>query len=498
MPTCARGCRLLPVFALLLAAMPRAAAAQTGTPTITVVATDSLASEVPTTSTAVAPSGSLVTSPVLSPIAAPVVGFGGGEFTIRLSQRSATALTVTFAVGGTARATSDYANVGVSVTVPAGATTFAIPVTVLDDKEVEPDETVVITLLAAAGYTVSSAPAVVTIVDADQAVELTATPHSLTEPASSTTVTVRRLGTLRGALVVRLAYSGSATRNTDYTAAADSVILLNGRSDATFPLTVRSDNSREGSETITVSATNVAMSQAPLSLAIADAARQMQQGAEALARTLAGQREQTTGTVRITTSMVAATYLLPPLLAELSQQEPGIRLELVASNQLTNLLRRDADIAVRMVRPEQTSLVARKLGNIGIGAYAHERYLQRAGTPREPGELKHHALIGYVNDDAIERGSAAFGAPLARDAFSVRTDDQVAYGRLVAEGAGIGFVAHYNVRHWPGVRRVLPMLAIPPLPCWLAVHREIRSSKVVRRVYDFLAEAVPRALDQVD
>ena len=272
MPTCARGCRLLPVFVLLLAAMPRAAAAQTGTPTITVVATDSLASEVPTTSTAVAPSGSLVTSPVLSPIAAPVVGFGGGEFTIRLSQRSATALTVTFAIGGTARATSDYANVGVSVTVPAGATTFAIPVTVLDDKEVEPDETVVITLLAAAGYTVSSAPAVVTIVDADQAVELTATPHSLTEPASSTTVTVRRLGTLRGALVVRLAYTGSATRNMDYTAAADSVILLNGRSDATFPLTVRSDNSREGSETITVSATNVAMSQAPLSLAIADAA----------------------------------------------------------------------------------------------------------------------------------------------------------------------------------------------------------------------------------
>jgi len=231
-------------------------------------------------------------------------------------------------------------------------------------------------------------------------------------------------------------------------------------------------------------------------LAIADAARQMQQGAEALTRTLAGRREQTTGTVRITTSMVAATYLLPPLLAELSMQEPGIRLELVSSNQLTNLLRRDADIAARMVRPAQTSLVARKLGSIGIGAYAHERYLQRAGTPREPDELSRHALVGYANDDAIERGLAALGVPLERETFVMRTDDQVAYGRLVAEGAGIGFVAHYNVRHWPGVRRVLPMLAIPPLPCWLAVHREIRSSKVVRRVYDFLAEAVPRALDQ--
>ena len=229
-------------------------------------------------------------------------------------------------------------------------------------------------------------------------------------------------------------------------------------------------------------------------LAIADAARQMEQGAEALARTLAGRRSQTTGTVRITTSMVAATYLLPPVLAALHAQEPGIHLELLASNQLTNLLRREADIAVRMVRPEQTSLVARKLGSVGIGAYAHERYLQRAGTPREPTELARHTLIGYAKDDTIERGFAALGLPLKRENFSIRTDDQVAYGRLVAAGAGIGFVAHYNAPHWPGVHRVLPQLAIPSLPCWLAVHREIRSSKVVRTVYDFLAEALPRVL----
>ena len=230
-------------------------------------------------------------------------------------------------------------------------------------------------------------------------------------------------------------------------------------------------------------------------LAIVDAARQMEHGAEALARTLAGQRSQTTGTVRITTSMVAATYLLPPVLAALHRQEPGIQLELLASNQITNLLRREADIAVRMVRPEQTSLVARKLGSVGIGAYAHERYLQRAGTPREPTELARHTLIGYATDDLIERGFAAMGMALKREHFSIRTDDQVAYGRLVAEGAGIGFVAHYNVAHWPGVRRVLSQMAIPPLPCWLAVHREIRSSKVVRRVYDFLAEALPGALN---
>ena len=233
-------------------------------------------------------------------------------------------------------------------------------------------------------------------------------------------------------------------------------------------------------------------------LAIVDAARAMQEGADALARTLVGRREQTTGTVRITTSVVAATYLLPPLLAELHAAEPGIQLELIASNGLTNLLRRDADIAVRMVRPVQSSLVARRLGSVGIGAYAHQRYLERAGTPREPADLARHTLVGYANDDLLLKGFAALGLPLTREAFSIRTDDHVAYGRLIAEGAGIGFVAHYNVAHWTGVRRVLPMLAVPPLPCWLAVHREIRSSKVVRRVYNFLADAVPRALQSYE
>ena len=231
-----------------------------------------------------------------------------------------------------------------------------------------------------------------------------------------------------------------------------------------------------------------------LALAIAESARQMATSADTLARTLTRSREATTGTVRITTSEVAASYLLPPVLARLHLAEPGIQIELVASNQISNLLRREADIAVRMVRPAQGSLVARKLGDIAIIAGAHTGYLQRAGTPRKPGDLLQHRLIGYDRDDTIERGFAKFGLALPHEAFALRTDNHLAYGRLVAAGAGIGFVAAYNLRHWPGVVPLLPMLKIPPLPCWLAVHREIRGSALVRRVYDFLAEAIPAEL----
>jgi DNA-binding transcriptional LysR family regulator len=215
-----------------------------------------------------------------------------------------------------------------------------------------------------------------------------------------------------------------------------------------------------------------------------------------LLRALAQRTHATSGSVRITTSAVAASYLLPPVLSALHKAEPGIAIELVASNELTNLLRREADIAVRMVRPAQGSLVAKKLADIPIVACAHTGYLKRAGTPRQPMDLLNHphTLIGYDKDPLILRASAQMGLPLTREHFALRTDDQLAYGRLIAAGAGIGFAADYNLRHWRGVVPLLPMLKIPPLPCWLAVHREIRGSAVVRRVFEFLAEAIPREL----
>ena len=229
-------------------------------------------------------------------------------------------------------------------------------------------------------------------------------------------------------------------------------------------------------------------------LAIAAAARQMEEGALAIARGLARSRSATRGSVRITTSLVAATWLLPRVLVQLQRRHPEIEVELVGSNELTNLLRREADIAVRMVRPAQASLIVRKLGEIEIVAAAHQSYLAKAPPLRVPEDLLAHRLIGFDRDDSILRGFARLGVPLSRADFAFRTDDQVAYARLVAEGAGVGFVAGYTVRQWPGVVRLLPELAIPPLPCWLAVHREIRSNPLVRTVYDFLAQEIPPAL----
>jgi DNA-binding transcriptional LysR family regulator len=231
-----------------------------------------------------------------------------------------------------------------------------------------------------------------------------------------------------------------------------------------------------------------------MALRLADSARAMEAGAHQLQRSVSSLDEAVSGTVRITASQPVACILLPPVLARLQQKLPGIQIELVSSNEVSNLLRREADIAVRMVPPDQTSLVAKRIGKVTIGTYAHRTYLQRAGTPREPTELLAHALIGNDKNEDILRGFAAMGYPVARGQFAFRTDDLMAHWHAVRGGVGIGFVADYVARSDADVVPLLPMLKIPALPVWLAVHREIRTSKRIRAVYDFLGDAIPDVL----
>jgi DNA-binding transcriptional LysR family regulator len=227
--------------------------------------------------------------------------------------------------------------------------------------------------------------------------------------------------------------------------------------------------------------------------AIAEHARQMAEGADAVARALSAAQDAPTGTVRISASQMAACYLLPPMLARVRLAQPALQIELVSTNAVSNLLRREADIAIRMVRPEQSSLIARKVGEVGIGAYASSDYLARRGAPTSPAALVAHDLIGLDEDDTLLRGFAALDTPVMRESFVFRTDDHVACWQAVRAGVGIGFVSHFVAATDPDVRRVLPDLPVPPLPIWLAVHREIRGNTAIRAVYDllgvYLAEA---------
>ncbi|MBB6561257.1 DNA-binding transcriptional LysR family regulator [Acidovorax soli] len=229
-------------------------------------------------------------------------------------------------------------------------------------------------------------------------------------------------------------------------------------------------------------------------LRLAESARAMQTGADQLARSVSGAEAGVSGTVRITASQPVACMLLPPLLARMRIELPEVQVELVASNEVTNLLRREADIALRMVQPTQASLVAKRIGKVTLGTYAHSDYLRRRGTPRQPADLMQHDVVGNDRQGDIARGFAAMGFPVERQQFALRTDDLIAYWQVVRSGLGIGFVADYMARTEPDLVALLPMLKLPELPIWLTVHREIRTNQRIRAVYDFLAQAVPDAL----
>ncbi|MBA4261319.1 MAG: LysR family transcriptional regulator [Comamonadaceae bacterium] len=232
----------------------------------------------------------------------------------------------------------------------------------------------------------------------------------------------------------------------------------------------------------------------PAAARLAEAARAMEVGAQTLVRGAQRSQASLAGTVRLSASQPVGCFLLPPLLARMRAELPGVQVELVVSNTVSDLQRREADIAIRMVRPVQGSLVARRVGQVGVSACAHRDYLARRGTPREPADLLHHELVGHDRVQDIVRGFAAMGHPVGPEQFALRTDDLIAYWAALRAGLGIGFVASTLLRDDPLLVPVLPDLTLPSLPVWLVVHREIRNSHRMRAVFDFLARELPPLL----
>ncbi|MBW8734605.1 MAG: LysR family transcriptional regulator [Asticcacaulis sp.] len=222
-------------------------------------------------------------------------------------------------------------------------------------------------------------------------------------------------------------------------------------------------------------------------LGLVDDARTMGAAAEALALKAQGRSQQLTGTVRITASVVVANLLLPPILVALRAAEPHIQVEIVASDLAQNLLRRDADIALRMFDPTQNALIARRLGETPLGLFAAKSYLARHSRPKTIADLLDHDVIGFDRGDAILKGYAAYGHPVTREQFPFRCDDQMVCWHLLLAGAGLGFAQNLLAARRPELEQVEIGMDIPSLPVWLVMHEEVRTNARIRRVADFLA-----------
>ena len=198
--------------------------------------------------------------------------------------------------------------------------------------------------------------------------------------------------------------------------------------------------------------------------------------AAALRRVASSQGDGVRGTVRLTASEVVAVEVLPPILAALRRQHPALVVELVLSNQVDDLLRREADIAVRMVRPTQDALVAKRVGGIELGLHAHERYLAENGTPRTMDQLQRHAVIGFDTETAFIRQVQLRYPALTRALLGFRSDSDLANLAAVRAGYGIG-ICHVRLgARDQTLKRVLRKDFAPVLDTWVAMHEDLRDS----------------------
>ena len=236
------------------------------------------------------------------------------------------------------------------------------------------------------------------------------------------------------------------------------------------------------------------LSLTPAGLSLLEQARAMGAAAGRLSLAAAGQSEDIAGVVRVSAGELYAAHLLPPILARLRRAQPAIQIELVGSNRLSDLRRREADIAIRNARPDDPELIGRKLGEDGAQLYAAESYLAGRAPIRAAEELALAEFIGMEDTEALVAALNAHGVPVTAEAFGLRAVSHLAHWELVKAGAGVGLAPVWLGDATPGVGRALPGLAPIAYPVWLAAHRDLRTSRRIRLVHDLLAAEITAAL----
>jgi DNA-binding transcriptional LysR family regulator len=225
-------------------------------------------------------------------------------------------------------------------------------------------------------------------------------------------------------------------------------------------------------------------------------AESLEANTAAILRTASGLGQAVKGTVRISASEIMGAEVLPPMMAELRRKHPALEFELALSNMVDNLLRREADIAVRMVEPAQEALMVKKLGTVSLGLHAHKDYLARTGTPTGFTDLAEHSLIGFDRETPAIRAmrSRVPGADALR--FSFRADSDIAQLRAIEAGFGVGICQVGLAKQNPDLVRLLSEAFELKLGVWLAMHENLRATPRCRAVFDGLGASLAEYLSR--
>jgi DNA-binding transcriptional LysR family regulator len=236
-----------------------------------------------------------------------------------------------------------------------------------------------------------------------------------------------------------------------------------------------------------------AMAPTPTGLDLLEHARAMGAAAEALELAATGRSQAVGGVVSVSASDPVAAILLPPLVRQLREKEPGIAIEVISTDALSDLLRREADIAIRHVKPEQPDLIARLIRVATAHFYASEDWVKVHGHPRSAEDAAHLPFVGSDRSGRYLGYLRTLGLHLNEANFSCYADHTVAHWVLVQQGMGIGAMMEEIALVTPGMVRVLDDLPPVRFPIWLVTHRELRTSRRIRVVFEALAQGLASA-----
>jgi DNA-binding transcriptional LysR family regulator len=239
---------------------------------------------------------------------------------------------------------------------------------------------------------------------------------------------------------------------------------------------------------------NMQITQAGLELV--DHVRVMGDAATRISLAASGQSSTVEGQVTITTTDSMATLFMPPIMKQLRETAPNITIEIIAANELRDLRKREADIAIRHARPEQPDLIGKLVGETEARLFASKAFLDEAGRPRTPADLADYPFVGFGENERALPYFREMGVDIEVRNFRIGANNGLAIIALARAGLGITPVTLDVAGRYPDLEEILPgQLGGIPIPVWMVTHRELHTSRRIRIVWDLLAREIKNALD---
>lgn len=221
-------------------------------------------------------------------------------------------------------------------------------------------------------------------------------------------------------------------------------------------------------------------------------AGQMAAAAEALALGAAGQASDLSGRVSLSVTDAVATHIIPGIVERLRKEVPQITVVVIATDALSDLRRREADIAIRHVRPTEPELIGRLIGELNAHLYASNAWIARHGLPQAVADLSGATVLAFDPVEQFVGHMELQGLRVGPEQCHVVSNSASTLWEMTRRGLGVAVVLDVAAQSMPGLRVLLPELSRVPVPLWLVTHREVQTSRRIRLVYDILAEELRR------